>query len=44
MKFRRTLLGLALAATALACTQGAIAQGAYKAEYKMSLVLGPPTP
>ena len=44
MKFRRTLLGLALAATALACTQGAIAQSAYKAEYKMSLVLGPPTP
>lgn len=44
MKFRRTLLGLAMAATALACTQGAIAQSAYKAEYKMSLVLGPPTP
>ena len=44
MKFRRTLLGLAMAATALAFTQGAIAQGNYKAEYKMSLVLGPPTP
>ena len=44
MKFRRTLLGLALAATALAFTQGAIAQSSYKAEYKMSLVLGPPTP
>ena len=44
MKFRRTLLGLALAATALAFTQGAIAQSNYKAEYKMSLVLGPPTP
>ena len=44
MNFRRTLLGLALAATALACTQGAIAQSNYKAEYKMSLVLGPPTP
>lgn len=44
MKFRRTLLGLAMAATALAFTQGAVAQGNYKAEYKMSLVLGPPTP
>jgi tripartite ATP-independent transporter DctP family solute receptor len=44
MKFRRTLLGLAMAATALAFTTGAIAQSAYKAEYKMSLVLGPPTP
>ena len=44
MKFRRTLLGLAMAATALAFTQGAIAQSGYKAEYKMSLVLGPPTP
>ncbi|GAB3668290.1 DctP family TRAP transporter solute-binding subunit [Ramlibacter alkalitolerans] len=44
MHFRRTLLGLAMAATALAFTQGAIAQSAYKAEYKMSLVLGPPTP
>lgn len=44
MKFRRTLLGLAMAATTLAFTQGAIAQSHYKAEYKMSLVLGPPTP
>ena len=44
MKFRRTLLGLALAATALGFTTGAMAQAAYKAEYKMSLVLGPPTP
>ncbi len=44
MNFRRTLLGLAMAATALTFTQGAIAQSAYKAEYKMSLVLGPPTP
>lgn len=44
MKFRRTLLGLAMAATALAFTQTAIAQSSYKAEYKMSLVLGPPTP
>ena len=41
---RRTLLGLAMAATALAFTNTAIAQSNYKAEYKMSLVLGPPTP
>ena len=45
MKFRRTLLGLAAAATALGMfSSGAMAQAAYKAEYKMSLVLGPPTP
>ncbi|RYF82670.1 MAG: DctP family TRAP transporter solute-binding subunit [Comamonadaceae bacterium] len=45
MKFRRTLLGLAAAATALATFSGsALAQSNYKAEYKMSLVLGPPTP
>jgi tripartite ATP-independent transporter DctP family solute receptor len=44
MKFRRTLLGLAMAAAALAFGTGAMAQAAYKAEYKMSLVLGPPTP
>ena len=44
MKFRRTLLALALAATALGITTGAMAQAAYKPEYKMSLVLGPPTP
>jgi tripartite ATP-independent transporter DctP family solute receptor len=44
MKFRRTVLGLALAATALAFGTGALAQSAYKAEYKVSLVLGPPTP
>jgi tripartite ATP-independent transporter DctP family solute receptor len=44
MNFRRTLLGLAMAATALAFTQAAVAQSNYKAEYKMSLVLGPPTP
>ena len=44
MKFRRTLLALALAATALGLTTGAMAQAAYKPEYKMSLVLGPPTP
>ena len=41
MKFRRTLLGLAAVATAL-CTfsAGALAQSAYKSEYKMSLVVG----
>ena len=44
MKFRRTLLGLAMAAVAMGFTQGAIAQANYQAEYKMSLVLGPPTP
>jgi len=44
MKFRRTLLGLALAATALTFGTGAMAQAAYKPEYKVSLVLGPPTP
>ena len=44
MKLRRTILGLALAATALAFGTGAVAQGNYKAEYKVSLVLGPPTP
>jgi len=44
MKFRRTLLGLAAATVALGTfSVGASAQ-AYKAEYKMSLVLGPPTP
>ncbi|MDB5750400.1 MAG: dctP [Ramlibacter sp.] len=44
MTFRRTLLGLAMAATALGFATTAMAQAAYKAEYKMSLVLGPPTP
>ena len=44
MKFRRTLLGLATAALALGSfTTSALAQN-YKAEYRMSLVLGPPTP
>jgi hypothetical protein len=36
MKFRRTLIGLALVATALGFTTGAMAQAAYKPEYKMS--------
>ncbi|WP_218510171.1 DctP family TRAP transporter solute-binding subunit [Variovorax sp. dw_308] len=44
MKFRRSLLGLAAVATALATFSGAApAQTAYKPEYKMSLVLAPPT-
>ena len=45
MKFRRSLVALLAAATALGCfaTQAA-AQAAYKAEYRMSLVLGPSTP
>jgi len=45
MKFRRTLLGLAAAATALATlSSAATAQTAYKPEYKLSIVLAPPTP
>ena len=45
MNFRRTLLSLAAVATALATfSMAAPAQTAYKPEYKMSLVLGPPTP
>ena len=48
MKLRRTLLALAaVAAVATALTtfsSPALAQANYKAEYKMSLVLGPPTP
>ena len=45
MKIRRTLIGLAAVAAALGTfTTAATAQAAYKAEYRMSLVLGPPTP
>ena len=45
MKFRRTLLGLAAAATALGFfSTSAVAQTAYKPEYKLSIVLAPPTP
>jgi len=41
MKFRRTLLALATAATALTVLPGtALAQSSYKPEYKMSLVVG----
>jgi tripartite ATP-independent transporter DctP family solute receptor len=41
---RKTFLGLAMAAAALAFTAAAPAQTAYKSEYKMSLVLGPAYP
>jgi tripartite ATP-independent transporter DctP family solute receptor len=45
MKIRRSLIGLVAAAAALcAFTNTATAQAAYKAEYRLSLVLGPPTP
>ncbi len=45
MKFRRTLLGLAAAASVLAALPlAASAQAAYKPEYKMSLVVGPAFP
>ena len=45
MKFRRTLLGLAAAASVLAALPlAASAQTAYKPEYKMSLVVGPAFP
>ena len=44
MNFRRTLLGLTAAAVALTTfATSAVAQN-YKSEYRMSLVLGPPTP
>ncbi len=44
MKFRRTLLGLAAAALALGTFATSATAQNYKAEYRMSLVLGPPTP
>ncbi|MFZ4624439.1 MAG: DctP family TRAP transporter solute-binding subunit [Rhodoferax sp.] len=45
MKLRRSLVGLVAAAAALgAFSTTAAAQSAYKAEYRLSLVLGPPTP
>ncbi len=45
MNFRRSLIGLVAAAAALgAFSTAATAQSAYKAEYRLSLVLGPPTP
>ena len=44
MKFRRSLLALAALATALGTFSVAAPAQTYKSEYKMSLVLGPPTP
>ncbi len=45
VKFRRTLMALLAAAAALgAVSTAAVAESVYKAEYRMSLVLGPPTP
>jgi tripartite ATP-independent transporter DctP family solute receptor len=45
MKFRRTLLAMAAACATLAALPGmAQAQGTYKPEYKMSLVVGPAFP
>jgi len=44
MNFRCTLLGLAAAAVALTTFATSASAQAYKAEYRMSLVLGPPTP
>ncbi|PIT80666.1 C4-dicarboxylate ABC transporter [Limnohabitans sp. JirII-29] len=44
MKLRRTLVSVLAAATALAAFSVAAPAQTYKAEYRMSLVLGPPTP
>src|SRR6478609_5427172 len=44
MKFRRSLLGLLAVAATLGGFSVAASAQTYKAEYKMSLVLGPPTP
>lgn len=44
MKFRRSLLGILAVAAALGGFSVAAPAQTYKAEYKMSLVLGPPTP
>ncbi|KQP14083.1 DctP family TRAP transporter solute-binding subunit [Pseudorhodoferax sp. Leaf267] len=44
MQFRRSLLALAALATALGTFSVAAPAQTYKPEYKMSLVLGPPTP
>jgi tripartite ATP-independent transporter DctP family solute receptor len=44
MKFRRSLLALAALATALGTFSVSATAQNYKAEYKLSLVLGPPTP
>jgi tripartite ATP-independent transporter DctP family solute receptor len=44
MKIRRSLIGLLAVAAALGGFSAGAAAQSYKAEYKMSLVLGPPTP
>ncbi|MGJ7511946.1 DctP family TRAP transporter solute-binding subunit [Variovorax sp. GT1P44] len=44
MNFRRTLLGLLAVAATLSTFSVAAPAQTYKPEYKMSLVLGPPTP
>jgi tripartite ATP-independent transporter DctP family solute receptor len=44
MKLRRSLLALAAVATALGTFSVSATAQNYKAEYKLSLVLGPPTP
>jgi tripartite ATP-independent transporter DctP family solute receptor len=44
MNFRRSLLGLLAVAATLSTFSVAAPAQTYKAEYKMSLVLGPPTP
>ena len=44
MKLRRSLLALAAVATALGSFSVSATAQNYKAEYKLSLVLGPPTP
>ncbi|MGC3985357.1 MAG: DctP family TRAP transporter solute-binding subunit [Pseudorhodoferax sp.] len=44
MKFRRSLLALAAVATAFGTFSASATAQNYKAEYKLSLVLGPPTP
>jgi tripartite ATP-independent transporter DctP family solute receptor len=44
MKFRRSLVGLLAAAAALGGFSVSATAQNYKAEYRMSLVLGPPTP
>jgi tripartite ATP-independent transporter DctP family solute receptor len=44
MKFRRTLLGLVAAAAALSTFSVTASAEAYKAEYRMSMVLAPPIP
>ncbi len=44
MKFRRSLVGLLAAAALMGSFATSVAAQTYKSEYRMSLVLGPPTP